>query len=86
MECPIPEWSIMRMWLSRASIRVHVAPKSSTSASAGRTAQTISPAREADGTSSDLLADLVAKLKRRMASSASAQAAAAIQKIVSASG
>lgn len=56
------------------------------SASAGMTAQAISPLRDDAGTSSDLLADRVAKVKRSIATSAMTHAAAAIQKIVSASG
>jgi hypothetical protein len=74
------------MWLARLSIFLHVATSTTDSAIAGTITHATSLRREAAGTSSDFAADSAAKVDRKIAISATMQAAAAIQKIVSASG
>jgi hypothetical protein len=71
---------------ARASILCQVATSSTDNPIAGTIAQISSPVREASGTNSDLVARRAAKVDRSIAISAMTQAAAAIQKIVSASG
>jgi len=74
------------MCACRASIRRHVAVRTTTRARAGITAHAISPRGEDDGTSSDLLLRLNAKVDRNIAISAMTHATAAIQKTISANG
>jgi hypothetical protein len=74
------------MFAPRASTLRQVAKSRNESPIAGMIAQASSPARDAVGTSSDWATFFWAKLDRNIASSATAQAAAAIQKIASASG
>jgi hypothetical protein len=83
---PIPEWSIIRMCASRVSILCHVSTSSAASPSAGIIAQAISPRAAAAGTSADFSTLRAAYVDRSIAICATAQAKAAIQKIVSANG
>jgi hypothetical protein len=76
----------MRMWVARASIRCQVAIRTAHSARAGMTAHASSPLRDEAGTNSDLFARCATKVDLRIATSATRQAATAIQKIVSATG
>jgi len=74
------------MWLSRASTFLQVDTSTTDIAIAGTIAHASSLLREEAGTSSDLSVGFAAKVDRKIAISATMQAAAAIQKIVSASG
>ena len=74
------------MRLARLSIFLQVAMSTSDNAIAGTIAHASSLARDAAGTNSDLAAGSAANVDRKIAISATMQAAAAIQKIVSASG
>ncbi len=74
------------MWLARLSTFLQVATSTTKSAIAGTIAHTTSLLRDAAGTSSDFAAGFAAEVDRKIAISATMQAAAAIKKIVSASG
>jgi len=86
MEWCIPEWSIISMRVSLASILLQVTTSREASMIAGMIAQVISPPRDADGTRSDFSTRRAAYVDRSMAISATTHATAAIQKITSASG
>lgn len=86
MECCIPEWSIVPMWVSLCSILCHVTTSKEASMTPGMIAHVISPLRDAEGTRSDFSTRRAAYVDRNIAISATTHAIVAIQKIASASG